>query len=81
MVEISEVRDPVVVPRSSGGAPRSPFAKALHDLPIGRAVIVSGLSDNNISSMACIIGRRYDPPRKFSRAKLPDGSVQIVRIA
>jgi hypothetical protein len=77
--EISEICDPVVEPLVRGR--KSPFALAVEALPVGKAVIVGGMTQGNAGSRARIIGRTMHPLRTFTTTRLDDGRIQIVRTA
>lgn len=76
---ISEVRDPVGTVRDEDGF--SPFYRAIQALPVGKAVVIGGMTQQNALSRARSIGLQCTPKRKFRSNKLPDGSVQITRIS
>lgn len=74
--EISEIVDPIV-PEGRG---RSQFRKTIEALPVGKAVIVTGMNQSNAASRARVIGQVVNPKKKFSTSKLNDGRVQILRV-
>lgn len=76
---ISEISDPVAEPRT--GRPTGKFRTAVEALPVGKAVVIGGMTQASALSRARIIGVQCTPKRTFRSNKLPDGSVQITRIS
>lgn len=76
--EVSDYVDPVETLKR--GKPKSPFRKSIEGMPVGKAVIVTGMSPADACSRANVIGKKMAPKRQFSTGRLPDGRVQIARI-
>ena len=75
--EISDYCDPV---KTVGKGPlRSVFREKIEGLPVGKAVIVTGMT--NVSTRARQIGLQMEPKRKFSTGSLGDGRFQITRVS
>ena len=77
--EISDFVDPVDPVATE--RVRGVFRERLETMPVGKAIIVGGMTRNNAASRASMISKQCEPKRKFSTAALPDGRIQISRIA
>lgn len=77
--EVSDIIDPV--PVENRGRPLDGFREALNAIPLGKAVIVKGMTGPQAAVRSNAAGRAFSPRRKFSTATLPDGSgIQITRV-
>lgn len=76
MIEVSEVSEPVARNTSRASA----LTVALKQLPVGKAVFVTGVTQQSASSRSRLVGLTFSPQRKFTTAKLDDGRIQILRI-
>lgn len=71
--QFSEVMDPIHPQR------KDEFRDALDPLPVGKAVIVTGLEQSFVSAKVGYAGKSFTPARKFRTSKLPDGRIQVTR--
>lgn len=77
--EFSSIKDPVPGSRPRGGR-YSEFYLMVQSIPIGKAIIVSGMPRNNVSSRVNQYKLR-NPGTDFSVSAVGDGSFQITRKA
>lgn len=75
---VSEIIDPIVPLRTDGG--RNTLSAAIRSLPVGKAILIGGTGQSELSSRANAVGVKCEPRRKFTTTLLPDGRVQLARI-
>ena len=80
-IEISEIIDPMPLPvrPENVGRPKSPLSIAVEALPVGKAIIVSGMGQKDLHTRLHSIGKRQAPRRRFSCREIGDGRYQITR--
>lgn len=78
--EISEYVEPVASTDNRNNR-RGLFRQRLENMPVGKAIVVTGMAHGTAASRASLIGSQMTPKRKFSTANIGDGRIQISRIA
>jgi len=74
--ELSDYIEPTVTPQKGQ---RSEFAEKMKNMPVGKAIIVTGMTQGNVSSRVNQFKIR-NPDKRFVTSKLSDGRYQVARV-